>query len=141
MGSAASKSGYSSVTTIVGQSFVGRQQSQSSSIFSGFLGGVVLIPTHVENNLGVIFNYSLQQNYPNPFNPTTKIRYQIKNHEYVVLKIYNTLGQVITTLVNEEKNAGAYEVTFNANKLSSGVYFYRMKAGDFIETKKLLLLK
>jgi hypothetical protein len=85
--------------------------------------------------------YSLLQNYPNPFNPNTIIRYQVKRDENVTIKIYNTFGQEISTLVNEEKNAGAYEVTFNAINISSGIYFYQIKAGSFVQTKKMVLLK
>ena len=85
--------------------------------------------------------FVLAQNYPNPFNPTTRIRYSIPHLEKVVLKVYDILGKEIATLVNEEKAAGNYEVKFDGSKLSSGVYFYQMRAGDFIETKKFVLIK
>jgi hypothetical protein len=78
---------------------------------------------------------------PNPFNPVTKINYALPTAAMVDLKVYNVLGQLITTLVNEEKPAGVYEVDFNAADLPSGVYMYRITAGDYVQTKKMLLLK
>ena len=85
--------------------------------------------------------FSLSQNYPNPFNPSTIIRYSIPKSSLVSIKVYDVLGRVITTLVNEEKNSGNYQVEFNASKLSSGFYLYRIQAGDFISVKKMLLIK
>ena len=89
----------------------------------------------------VATNYSLSQNYPNPFNPSTVIQYQIPLAGKVTLKIYDILGREVRTLVNEFQQNGSYSITFNALHLSSGVYFYRIQAGSFIETKKMLLLK
>ncbi len=86
-------------------------------------------------------NYELSQNYPNPFNPSTKIRFQVPKTGFVTLKIYNTLGKEIATLVNEEKQPGNYEITWNASNLPSGIYFYRITTGNFLDTKKMLLLK
>jgi hypothetical protein len=83
----------------------------------------------------------LEQNYPNPFNPSTGIRFEISESRLVTLKVYDLLGRELATLVNERKPAGRYSVNWNATGLSSGVYFYRMRAGDFVETKKLLLLR
>ena len=95
-----------------------------------------------ENYFNVVPNsFSLFQNYPNPFNPTTKIRYQVQSRGHVALLIYNVLGQIVETLVNEEKPAGTYELTWNAEKLSSGIYFYRLQTSKFTETKKMILLK
>jgi photosystem II stability/assembly factor-like uncharacterized protein len=85
--------------------------------------------------------FSLLQNYPNPFNNSSVIRYSIPNYTQVTLKIFNTLGEEIETFVNQEKPAGIYEVTFNASDLASGIYFYQLKAGSFIDTKKMILLK
>ena len=93
-------------------------------------------------------NYCLSQNYPNPFNPTTKIKYQIpdlpagrQGLSFATIKVYDVLGNEVTILVNEEKQPGNYEVEFNGSRLPSGVYFYRIQAGDFIQTKKMILLK
>jgi len=85
--------------------------------------------------------YELVQNYPNPFNPSTKINYQIPELSFITIKVYDVLGNEITTLVNEEKPVGNYEVEFNASILPSGVYFYKLRAGNFVETKKMLLMK
>ncbi len=85
--------------------------------------------------------YDLSQNYPNPFNPATTINYSIPQTNFVTLKIYDILGREISTLVNQEKLPGNYEVKFDGSKLASGVYFYRLQAGSFSDTKKLLLLK
>ena len=91
------------------------------------------------NNIDI--NFSLSQNYPNPFNPTTLIKYNIPRLSKVTLSIYDLLGREVERLVDEEKPPGQYEVKFNANRLSSGIYFYRMQAGSFFDTKKLILLK
>ncbi|MGB5531376.1 MAG: T9SS type A sorting domain-containing protein, partial [Ignavibacteriaceae bacterium] len=86
-------------------------------------------------------NFKLEQNYPNPFNPKTNIQYAISNRQFVTLKVYDVLGNEIASLVNEEKPAGEYEVEFDATGLPSGIYFYQLKAGNFVETKKMLLIK
>ncbi|MBS1494039.1 MAG: T9SS type A sorting domain-containing protein, partial [Bacteroidetes bacterium] len=91
----------------------------------------------------VAYDYKLNQNYPNPFNPTTKINYELKNAGYVSLKIYDLLGREIAELVNETKDAGRYTIDFNASKymMASGIYFYRIKAGEFVNTKRMVLVK
>ncbi len=94
-------------------------------------------------------DFRLEQNYPNPFNPTTTIKYQIPVESFVILKIYDVLGNEVASLVNGEKPAGSYEMDFNGSELSSGIYFYQLKTGDpetssgqgFVETKKMLLMK
>jgi probable HAF family extracellular repeat protein len=86
-------------------------------------------------------SYNLAQNYPNPFNPTTTIQYSIPQRSNVVLKVYDILGNEVAILVNEEKNSGVYTVSFDGSDLASGIYLYRLQAGSFIETKKMLLLK
>ena len=85
--------------------------------------------------------YALEQNFPNPFNPSTTIKYQLPKDGLVTLKIYDILGREVATLVNEEKIAGKYQVNFNASSLASGVYIYKLQAGDFVSSKKMLLLK
>ena len=84
---------------------------------------------------------SYHQNYPNPFNPETKIRYQLPTASKVVIKIYNILGSEVMELVNEQKEAGIYEAEFNASNLSSGTYIYKISADNFVQTKKMILLK
>jgi len=105
----------------------------------------------VDENIDIPPRYALGQNYPNPFNPTTTIQFSIKNSEFVILKVYDLLGREVALLVNERKAPGSYEVKFSAKGgsasggdgsiLASGVYFYRLNAGTFVETKKLLLLR
>ena len=85
--------------------------------------------------------FELYQNYPNPFNPETKIRYQLPNESKVVIKIYNILGSEVMELVNDKKEAGVYEAEFNASNLSSGTYIYKISADNFVQTKKMVLLK
>ena len=110
-------------------------------------GDVWLIKTtpdisDVEPNAGRIpSDFSLSQNYPNPFNPTTTITYKIPQPEFVSLKVYDILGREVATLVNEEKPAGSYELQFEGRGLTSGIYFYQLKTGIFVETKKMVLLK
>ncbi len=86
-------------------------------------------------------SFQLEQNFPNPFNPTTTIRYQLPKVSLVTLRVYDVLGREVATLVNEKQNPGYHEATFNASKLSSGVYFYRITAGTFTASKKLVLVK
>lgn len=86
-------------------------------------------------------NFSLSQNYPNPFNPTTVVNYQLPVLSYATLKIYNSLGNEVKTLVNEQQNAGSYSVDFNAAELPSGIYFYTLVTENFSETKKMILVK
>ena len=87
--------------------------------------------------------YELQQNYPNPFNPSTSIQYTISSTQFVTLKVYDLLGREVATLVNGEKPAGSYIAQFTMNnvQLSSGIYFYKLQAGSFVDTKKMLMIK
>ncbi len=94
-----------------------------------------------EKNSDLPKTYSLSQNYPNPFNPSTQIKYGLPKEGMVTIKVYNTLGQEVTTLVNQEQKPGYYTLTFEASRFASGVYFYRIQAGSYSLTKKMLLLK
>ncbi len=98
-------------------------------------------PVSVKNDNQVVNNFSLEQNYPNPFNPTTKISYTLPEKSNVELKIYNMLGQEVTTLVNGEQEVGSHSVDFNASNLASGLYIYKIQAGNFTQSKKMMLLK
>ena len=100
------------------------------------------IMSYIEQDSDMIpLNFSLRQNYPNPFNPSTKIKYSVPQTSKVVIKVFDVLGNEIETLNNEEKPAGTYEITWYAENLPSGVYFYQLKAGNYVETKKMVLLK
>jgi hypothetical protein len=85
--------------------------------------------------------FSLEQNYPNPFNPVTTINYQLPTESHVMLKVFDVLGHEVAMLVNGVEEPGYKSVIFNANNLASGVYYYRLKAGNYLETKKVLLLR
>ena len=95
----------------------------------------------IEDDPPINKDFYLSQNYPNPFNPTTNISYSISQRSFVTLKIYDVLGNEITTLINKEMQSGSYEVEFDASNLPSGIYFYQIRAGAFVDTKKLILLK
>jgi hypothetical protein len=95
----------------------------------------------ISNSTNLPTVYSLMQNYPNPFNPATTIKFEVPKNGLVTLKVYDVLGAEVASLVNEEKSVGRYEVNFNASSLASGVYFYQLKAGSFIDTKKMILVK
>ncbi|NUN09313.1 MAG: T9SS type A sorting domain-containing protein [Ignavibacteriaceae bacterium] len=121
-------------------------------IFTGTKGGGVYksinSTTSLENEEKLPISFALYQNYPNPFgrdihshHPSTAIKYTIPNANRVLLTIYNVLGKEVATLVNEEKPAGSYEVSFSAEGLAGGIYFYRLQAGNYSETKKIVLLK
>ena len=126
-------------------------QSNSPCLGTGQDGlniGALGISTAVatDHNMEIPTNFKLKQNYPNPFNPETHITYQLPEDSHVELKIYNTLGQEITTLLNEDKPAGYYTVLWdgrnnNGKQVVSGIYLYKIKAGDFVCTKKMILLR
>jgi predicted secreted protein len=96
---------------------------------------------NVKENEELPYTYNLHQNFPNPFNPKTKIGYEISESNFVTINVYDILGNEITTLVSEEKQPGTYEVEFDGKQLPSGIYFYQLKAGNYIETKKMVLIK
>ncbi|NLH61590.1 MAG: T9SS type A sorting domain-containing protein [Ignavibacteriales bacterium] len=101
-----------------------------------------LVPTGTNVNDDYIpGEYALSQNYPNPFNPVTVINFQTGVSSHVTLKLFDVLGNEVATIVNGEKSSGRYEVQFDATGLSSGVYFYRLQAGKYIETKKMMVVK
>jgi hypothetical protein len=114
-----------------------KQLSINAIVFylSGFVIGINQISSSVPDF------YKLYQNYPNPFNPITKIEYQIKNADFVSLKIYDINGREVETLVNEKQSPGTYEAIWNASNYPSGIYFYKIQAGDFSETRKMVLIK
>jgi hypothetical protein len=110
---------------------------QDAKIFAGEKKTICLRKAPEVNVPGIIVN----QNYPNPFNPSTKINFTIVSDGFVELKIYNSIGEEIMTLINEYKTAGSYAIDFNAANLSSGVYFYKITSGSFTDIKKMTLIK
>ena len=112
---------------------------------NGIFSKVSIIGTNIvstpSDEISLPKRFFLSQNYPNPFNPSTTIHYSIPELSFVTLKVYDVLGNEIVTLVNEEKPAEEYNIEFNATSLSSGIYFYKLMAGNYVETKKMLLIK
>ena len=114
---------------------------------SKVLGEFTISSVGVEESFYIPADIQLEQNYPNPFNPTTTIKYSIPSvissgaRNLVTLKVYNVLGKEMATLINEEKSAGNYSVSFDASYLSSGIYFYKLQAGTYVQTKKMVLMK
>jgi len=125
-------------TTTAAGTLIGPTGLKDSSIFALAMRTDVIISV-AEGDVPLVF--SLGQNYPNPFNPSTTIEFSLPHTGFVTLKVYNILGEAVATLVNEELNVGTYTTQWNASGVASGVYFYRLQAGDFVDTKKLLLLK
>ncbi|MFA6469428.1 MAG: glucoamylase family protein [Bacteroidota bacterium] len=117
--------------------------SMKSKIISDGLkkAGFTTVTSVSSVDIGVPVEFSLAQNYPNPFNPATTISYQLSSESNVILKVYDVLGKEIAILVNERQIAGKYSVQFNASQLSSGLYFYKLYASSFTETKKMILTK
>ena len=103
--------------------------------------GTFAYSQEVEVEINLPLEYSLDQNYPNPFNPTTTIRYSIPEDNFVSIKLYDILGNEVLTLVNEQRQAGRYEMLFNASNIASGVYYYQINSGSFTQTRKLMLMK
>jgi hypothetical protein len=129
------------------ESLVRAFDSQSGSsvyrVLNGAMKFVDEIPTGIpgEQTSLIPVSFSLNQNYPNPFNPVTKIKYELPSANFVTLKVYDLLGKEVSLLVNEKQSAGRYEVEFSALNLPSGAYFYRIEAGEFVEIKRMILLK
>jgi len=134
---------------IVPSTFVDLSLLGAAPIFvPGVKTEIIEIISDVEESTELPTDIYLDQNYPNPFNPTTTISYQIPELSFVILKVYDVLGNEVAELVNEEKFTGGYSVNFKANNLSSGVYFYSLQAvptgrqaGNFVETRKMVLMK
>lgn len=120
------------------ESFQGEPQLIARQVI---LSGTTQNISSINSNLITPAKFDLSQNYPNPFNPTTKINYTLPHEGQVTIEVYDLLGNKIATLINENKPAGNYNVEFDGSRLSSGVYFYTMRSGNFIKTKKLILLK
>ena len=107
------------------------------------MSGVITVEaaTDINDKNITIDQYRLDQNFPNPFNPSTKITYSIPERSNVSIKVFDLLGSEVIELVNGEVETGQYDLTFNTNNLPSGIYFYKLQAGSFVETKKMILLK
>lgn len=114
--------------------------TQGFSVWRRHLSDIVTGVNH-DNDIRIPEEFSLQQNYPNPFNPSTRISWQSPVSSHQTLIVYDVLGNEVATLVDEEKPAGTYEINWNASTLSSGVYFYQLRAGNFVQTRKMILMR
>lgn len=146
-GFGASSSAGTQVCSALGQSFVGSAQNANSQIASGFLAHPLISDTKTaveektQEESQLPTSYELEQNYPNPFNPSTTIAFALPKLSEVTLKIFDASGREVATLVEGRLPAGRHEVVLDARPFSSGVYFYRLQAGDFLQTRRLTLVK
>ena len=120
--------------------------SKTECLIAGDNGRIVKLTVTPPDNINdksnnIATDFELQQNYPNPFNPTTTIKYALAKQTAVQISVYNALGQKVATVVDKKQKAGKYAVTFDGSALASGVYFYKIKAGSFVQTRKMLLIK
>jgi hypothetical protein len=137
-----STSSSSMLKSAVGQPFVGTMQGSSSKVQSGFLADTLFHTlVSVSQAEGLPGEFALQQNYPNPFNPKTAVSFQLPAASKTKIAIYDMLGREVTVLVDEQKNPGGYEVTWDASGFSTGVYICRMTAGDFVASRRMVLVK
>jgi len=147
MGFAIPTSATTRVCAAIGQPFVGATQNTSTQVVSGFLVHPFIsgIKTAVEdktpNESPLPTSYELKQNYPNPFNPSTTVQFALPKPSAVTLKIIDMLGREIATLVDEKLPAGEHKVVFDTRNLPSGIYYYRLQAEEFSETRKLMLVR
>lgn len=142
-GFAIASSSTTSLASVLGQDVVQPMRQGNTMVLSGFLAApsaraaILSVPDD-----GVTpHTFALLQNFPNPFNPATTIRFEVAEKTVVTLTVFTVLGQEVKSLVNEELTPGLYDARFDASALSSGVYFYTLKAGTFLQTRKLILLK
>lgn len=141
---AAAQSGDSvkSMRGTVGQAFIYSTSDTAVVMNTGFWYQLsVIILTGLDDKIVIPERFDLRQNYPNPFNPSTTIEFALPKAVKVQLRIYDVLGRVVGTLVNEQLQPGKYEIKFEARDLPTGMYFYRFQADNFVETRKMLLVK
>lgn len=131
-----------SIVSTIGESFIGKSSSTINQNQIGFWYAYQQITiTDIEDENIIPTVFKLEQNYPNPFNPSTKIKFAVPEKSNVLIKVYDILGSEVATLINREMEAGWYENDFNAAGLSSGIYLFRMEAGSYVNTKKMILLR
>ncbi len=142
-GGAALTSGSYGILGTLGQPAIGRLTGASNIHEVGFwyLPNRITTGVKQEPDKGLPTEYRLEQNYPNPFNPATTIAFSLPSKQSATLKVYDVLGREVAVLINESKEPGKYIVSFDASGLPSGTYFYRLQAGSFVATKKLMLLR
>lgn len=129
------------LTGTLGEPFIGEAVSSSNTAYSGFW---YLYYEDVVSSIedeAIPRHFALEQNFPNPFNPTTTIKFALPERNLVQIRLYTIIGEEVLLLVNEEMNQGWYEIKLNMNSFSSGVYIYRMNAGNYVSTRKMMLIK
>jgi hypothetical protein len=130
-----------SISSTLGQTFVGISSNTDFTHYSGYWRSVALLTNVVGEDELIPFKFDLLQNYPNPFNPSTNIKYAIAKQTRVRIEVYNILGQRVAVLVNENKNPGYYTVKFDGSDLATGFYVYRMQTKEYNSIKKMLFVK
>jgi len=142
-GGASLSSSANKLVGTLGQPFIGTMSGALNKHNAGFWHVQCYLLTSVKEKPeeALPAEYQLEQNYPNPFNPSTTIRFSLPQREHVTLKVFDVLGREVATLVDGELNPGQHSVVFNAKNLPSGVYFYRLQAGNFVEQKKMEMVK
>jgi hypothetical protein len=133
-------------TSTISYSYIDKSVSQAGNYYYRLkqidYDGSYKYSSIVQAGVNLPFIFTLDQNYPNPFNPSTKIQYNLPENSFVSLKVYNTIGQEVAALVNNVVLPGSHEITFDASKLNSGVYFYTLKSGNnFVQTRKMIIMK
>jgi hypothetical protein len=116
-------------------------ETDGNSIHYGRIPWVEVTGVKNDNNQNILSEYHLSQNYPNPFNPTTNIEFKIKASGKVQLKVYNMLGEEVATIIDKQMAAGFHRINFDASTLTSGIYFYKLMANEFVATKKMIIMK
>ena len=132
---------YTDTGLTVGRTYEWRVYAFNTAGNSGYSNIVSSLITGIAGNSSLPEKYAMHQNYPNPFNPTTKIKFDIPKNGIVKLTVHDVLGRQVSTLVNNDLTAGRYEVEWSAGGYSSGIYFYRIEAEGFVETKRMMLVK
>jgi hypothetical protein len=142
-GGGVTSNGSYTLSSTIAQPVVGVSENNAMSVLSGFwyLAQPEIVTSVEQVHEGTPREFRLEQNYPNPFNPSTNIQFSVAEGTHVTLRVYDLLGREIMKLVEDDFSPGVYTVTFDAAGLSSGMYIYRIEAGSFIQTKRLVLLK
>ena len=126
----------------IGESLIGYSDNSSTKNYTGFWYTFnESLTTNVQDQNFIPAEFKLEQNYPNPFNPFTVIKFAVSEKSMITLNVYDIIGREIATLINEERDAGWYEQSFDASALSSGIYIYRLSAGSKVFSKKMMLIK
>jgi len=143
MGFVVSSSPTTTLQSAVGQGLVGTTYGTNSTMYSGFLADTLFrgAVTSVAEEGRIPEEYALHQNYPNPFNPSTTIEFALPHAGYVMLRVYNVLGEEVATLISGDHAAGMFKAMWDVSGMPSGVYFYRLTAGEYVQTRKMILMK